>query len=449
MFEVLPGFRDFYPEDCLKRNFIFRQWSNWAKRFDFAEYDIPTLEPLDLLTRKSGEEITSQLFHFVDQGGRAVALRPELTTSLARMVGSKVNSLKRPVKWFNIAENFRYERQQKGRLRSHYQFNADIFGEPGVNADAEVMALALSVLKDFGFRPGLLKLRLSDRKLWLLFLQSLGYTDDTALGILSIIDKMERLPREALVDKLTPFFNEAVDDFLASVEALKLQRDLAGLRAVMNRLVPTSELKVQANQRLDEWQQLLDTLQALGITDFLRIDLGIVRGLAYYTGFVFEIFLVDDTGTTTGRALCGGGRFDHLVGLLGYPDIPAVGFGMGDVTLLDALEENNLMPPLIDAPDFFCVSGGNDERLAAVEDATLLRSAGYRVAYPLKSIGFGKQFKLAGQSGASFALIYGAEELQAGVVKVRDLKTGGEKQIPRTRLINPIQDIISNGIGIQ
>ncbi len=446
MFEVLPGFRDFYPEDCLKRNFIFRQWSSWAKRFDFSEYDIPTLEPLDLLTRKSGEEIVNQLFHFTDQGGRAVALRPELTTSLARMVGSRINSLKRPVKWFNIAENFRYERQQKGRLRSHYQFNADIFGEPGLHADAEIMALAVSVLKDFGFKPDALKLRLSDRHLWLVLLKALGFEGDRALEVLAIVDKMERLPTEALVEKLAPFFNDAVEDFLASVQVLKEQRDLAGLRDVMNRLVPTAELKAEANQRLDEWQELLQALDALGIGEYVRIDLGIVRGLAYYTGFVFEIFLVDASGATTGRALCGGGRFDHLVGLLGFPDVPAVGFGMGDVTLLDALEENNLMPPLLDAPEFYCVIGGSDERFYAIEDATLLRSAGYRVSYPLKNVGFGKQFKLAGQSGARFALVYGTEELQAKAVKVRDLQTGGELQIPRSGLLNQLQQIISTGI---
>lgn len=446
MFEVLPGFRDFYPEDCLKRNFIFRQWTSWARRFDFTEYDIPTLEPLDLLTRKSGEEIVSQLFHFVDQGGRSVALRPELTTSLARMVGSKINSLKRPVKWFNIAENFRYERQQKGRLRSHYQFNADIFGEPGVNADAEVMALAVSALRDFGFRPDALKLRLSDRRLWLIFLEGLGYTDDRALEVLSIVDKMERLPEEALAEKLKPFFNEAVNDFLSSVELLRSQQDLDGLREAMNRLVPTAELKEAANARLDEWTNLLANLEALGVGDFIKIDLGIVRGLAYYTGFVFEVFLIDKKGETTGRALAGGGRFDHLVGLLGYPDVPAVGFGMGDVTLLDALVENNLLPPLVDAPEFYCVTGGPEERLLALEDGAGLRSLGYRVSYALKGTGFGKQFKQAGQSGAKFALVYGEEERQQNVVKIRDLQTGGEMQVSRTHLLKNISDIMSQGI---
>ncbi|MGA1205740.1 MAG: histidine--tRNA ligase [Opitutales bacterium] len=446
MFEVLPGFRDFYPEDCLKRNFIFRQWTSWARRFDFSEYDIPTLEPLDLLTRKSGEEIVSQLFHFEDQGGRAVALRPELTTSLARMVGSRINSLKRPVKWFNIAENFRYERQQKGRLRSHYQFNADIFGEPGVNADAEVMALAVSVLGDFGFRPEALKLRLSDRRLWLIFLEGLGYEDDRALEVLSVVDKMERLAPEVLREKLQPFLNDAVEDFLASVEYLRSQKDLSGLREAMARLVPNAELKAVAMARLDEWESLLATLTALGVGDFIKIDLGIVRGLAYYTGFVFEVFLIDNKGQTTGRALAGGGRFDHLVSLLGYPEVPAVGFGMGDVTLLDALEENGLMPPLVDAPDLFCVIGGPEERLLALEDGTALRGSGYRVTYPLKGVGFGKQFKQAGQSGAKFALIYGEEERLGNQVKVRDLQTGGEATLPRIHLLRHMPDIMSQGI---
>jgi histidyl-tRNA synthetase len=446
MFEVLPGFRDFYPEDCLKRNYIFRQWTNWARRFDFQEYDIPTLEPLDLFTRKSGEEIAGQLFHFVDQGDRAVALRPELTPSLARMVGSKINSLKRPVKWFNIAENFRYERQQKGRLRSHYQFNADIFGEPGPQADAEVMALAVSVLQDFGFRPTDLKLRLSDRRLWSLFLEGLGFEGDAALEVLAVIDKMERLSPEALTEKLTPFFNEAVQDFLASVELLRSQKDTAGLREVMERLSPTAELKAAALSRLDEWEALLQSLEAHGVGDFVQVDLGIVRGLAYYTGFVFEVFTVDASGGSTGRALAGGGRFDHLVSLLGYPECPAVGFGMGDVVLADALEEKGLMPPLVDAPEFFCVTGGPAERLLALEDASRLRALGYRVAYGLKGVGFGKQFKLAGQSGARFALVYGEEEREKDVVKIRDLQTGGELSLPRQHLSQHIAELVSEGI---
>lgn len=446
MFEVLPGFRDFYPEECLKRNFVFQQWKNWARRFDFTEYDIPTLEPLDLFTRKSGEEIVGQLFHFVDQGGREVALRPELTPSLARMIGSRINSMKRPVKWFNIAENFRYERQQKGRLRSHYQFNADIFGEPGPQADAEVMALAMSVLRDFGFKASDLKLRLSDRNLWSIFLESLGFDSERALEVLGIIDKMERMSEEDLKKKLQPFFNEATEDFMASIELLRAQRDIEGLEATLTRLVPTAELKEKALARMEQWRELIASLDAHGVGEFVQIDLGIVRGLAYYTGFVFEVFLMDDEGTSTGRALAGGGRFDHLVALLGYPDVPAVGFGMGDVVLGDALEEKGLLPPMVNAPEFFCVTGGPAERLLALEDASGLRNLGYRVSYPLKGVGFGKQFKLAGQSGAHFALVYGEEEREQNVVKVRDMKTGGEVQIPRSHLLRHMPDLMNSGI---
>lgn len=447
MFDVLPGFRDFYPEDLRKRNFIFERWKAWATRFDFQQYDIPTLEPLELFTQKAGEEIVSQLFHFVDQGGRAVALRPELTSSLARMVGAKINSLKRPVKWFNIAENFRYERQQKGRLRSHYQLNADIFGEPGAGADAEVIGLALALLQDFGLSSAHLQCRLSDRELWSLFLESLGYTGEKALSILGVIDKMERMEPADVQKKLQPWFHDATDDFLASVEYLRAQRDLDGVRTAILRLLPTGDLRERAETRIAVWEELLTTLESMGLGAYLRIDLGIVRGLAYYTGFVFEIFQLDTAGATTGRALAGGGRFDHLIGLLGYPDTPAVGFGMGDVVLGDALEELKLLPPLIDAPDFMMVIGGAEERLSALADAAVLRHQGYRVSYPLKLNSFNKQFRAVGQSGAAFALIYGSEELAGGQVRLRDLRSGEERLLARPEFLRLAGHIWAAGLS--
>ena len=438
MFEVLPGFRDFYPDDCLKRNFIFQRWKDWARRFDFLEYDIPTLEPLELFTQKSGEEIVGQLFNFEDKGGRAVALRPELTPSLARMIGSKINSMKRPVKWFNIAENFRYERQQKGRLRSHYQFNADIFGEPGAMADAEIISLLVNVLQGFGLKPTDIRLRLSDRTLWSIFLEGLGFSGDRALEVLSVIDKMERMSDDDLLKKLRPFFNDATEDFLGSLELLRSQRDIDGLQATMERLIPTADIKQRAAERLGQWRELLASLNAQGVGDYIQIDLGIVRGLAYYTGFVFEVFGIDEAGKPVGRALAGGGRFDHLVSLLGYQEVPAVGFGMGDVVLADTLAEKGLMPPLVDKPDFYCIAGGDAERMMALEDAGKLRAVGHRVTYPLKGAGFGKQFKLAGQSGARFALIYGEEEREQNKVKLRDLSSGKEFDLPRNDLTGRI-----------
>jgi histidyl-tRNA synthetase len=221
-------------------------------------------------------------------------------------------------------------------------------------------------------------------------------------------------------------FGAQVDGFLEAVEDLRGQRELSGLRAAMDRLLAEPGLRGRAAARLDQWEQLLEALAAQGLADFVRIDPGIVRGLAYYTGFVFEVFLIDESGAATGRALAGGGRFDHLIGLLGYPDTPAVGFGMGDVVLGEALAERGLLPEVMDAPDFVLVIGGERERTAALHLAAQLRLQGYRVSYPLKLIGFGKQFKAAGQSGARAALIFGSEEVAAGKVRLRDLRSGEE-----------------------
>ncbi|MEY3000601.1 MAG: hypothetical protein RL648_815 [Verrucomicrobiota bacterium] len=442
MLEVLPGFREFYPEDCAKRNFIFRSWKDWARRFDFTEYDIPTLEPLELFTRKSGPEIVGQLFAFEDQGGRAVALRPELTPSLARMVGSRINALKRPVKWFNIAENFRYERQQKGRLRSHYQFNADIFGEPGEQADAEIMALVLQVLMGFGLGSQHIRLRLSDRQLWSCFLEGLGFGGESGQQILALIDKMERLSPEEFREKLREPCGARTDAFLAWVEAFRASRDLGSIE-MLARGHLEGEILERALARLDNWRSLMGHLEASGMGDLVVIDLGIVRGLAYYTGYVFEVFTLDEAGKPTGRALAGGGRYDHLVGLLGFPEVHAVGFGMGDVVLQDTLEAHRLMPPLVDAPDLYMVCGGGAALTVARADATRLRAIGMRVRHPLKAIPFGKQFRLAGDSGARLALIYGEEEVARGVVKVRDLSSGEEQETGRDELINAVVALTS------
>ena len=444
MFEPLPGFRDFYPEECRRRDHLFRHWRQWARRYDFEAYDIPTLESRELLTRKSGEEIVAQLFHFEDQGGRAVALRPEITTSLARMIGARANSLKRPIKWYTIAENFRYERQQKGRLRSHYQFNADVFGEPGEQADAEVIALLLESLRGFGLSPQDLVLRLSDRVLWTLYLESLGMEGETALEVLAIIDKMERLPAEALEEKLAPYFHQATEDFLATVEAFRSCRSCEELESTLLALMPTAELRERVRDRLADWHGLMQSLEALGVGEFIRIDPGIVRGLAYYSGFVFEVFALDDEGQPSGRALAGGGRFDGLVERLGYPAMPAVGFGMGDVVLADYLAEKNLLPPLVEAPDFFCVVGGEAERRLALKDAGQLRREGFRVRYPLKTVGFGKQFKQAGQSGARMALIYGSEEAAANAVRLRDLQSGEEAHVARFQLFPMLHRVLED-----
>lgn len=445
MFERLPGFRDFYPEDCARRNLLFRVWAQAAHRCGFQEYDAPSLEPLELFTEKSGPEIVSQLFNFVDKGGREVSLRPELTPSLARLVGTKANSLKRPIKWFNLGENYRYEKQQKGRLRCFYQFNADILGEAGPGADAELIGLCVRSLTGLGLREGEFVLRLSDRDLWIAFLAALGLEGEAALGVLGVIDKRERLGPEKTARELQPWFGEATEDFLGRVDELTSLRSLEELQRFLPAQAPTGALRERLEARLLEWERLLAALAAFGVSPFIRIDLGIVRGLAYYTGFVFEAFELED-GALTGRALAGGGRYDHLVAKLGYADMPAVGFAIGDVTVSDLLEKKGRFPTLTPAPEVYVVIGGDEEAPAAWGDIARLRDAGVAVDYPLRTVGFGKQFKLAGQSGARLALIYGREEVAKNAVKVKDLRSGGEVTVPSHEIALTVRAFLEEGV---
>ena len=440
-FQSLPGFREFYPDACALRNHIFGQWKQVARAFNFQEYDAPVLEPLELYIEKSGEEIVGQLFNFEDRGGRAVALRPEMTPSLARLIGAKANSLKRPIKWFNIGEHYRYEKPQKGRLRAFYQFNVDIFGEAGPAADAELIALLVQALRAFGLDSKDFKVRLSDRDLWLLILTAEGLDEDGSATVLGIIDKLERTAREQTVEKLAQVLGEGAAAFLDRIEEVIAIRDFDALSAYISNLSLEGDVAEQAKQRLDDWKALLSGLESSGAGDFIHIDLGIVRGLAYYTGFVFEAF----EASGEGRALAGGGRYDALVKKLGGPEMSAVGFAMGDVTLVDLLESKNRLPSYVQSPDFIAIIGGTEARDAALSDAALLRSMGYCVDYPLKNQGFGKQFKEANQKGARFALIYGTDELAKGVVKIRDFSTGVEQEFPREALAVTAQELMAFG----
>ena len=430
MFESLPGFRDFYPEQCAVRNHIFKLWKKAARSHSFSEYDVPILEPLDLYIEKSGEEIVGQLFNFTDKGGRDVALRPELTPSLARLIGSRAASLKKPVKWFCIGENFRYERPQKGRLRSHYQFNADIFGEADASADAELIALCIRALTIFGLGSDDFVIRLSDRNIWIDYLAHLGINGKQAIEVLSIIDKIERDDREHSLKKLKAYFGESTEEIFNKIEALVGVRTLEDLRSFIlsQSLIDENRDKIEA--RLAEWNKLFDYLNALQLTSYIQIDFGIVRGLAYYTGFVFEAF--EKSGKS--RSLAGGGRYDHLVEKLGGPELSATGFGMGDVTLTDFLKEKELLSQVNATTGIFIIIGGEVERVKALASISLLRERGYAVDYSFKNISYGKQFKLADQSGARLAIIYGAEEVIANRVKIRDLLSGSESEVPDNEL---------------
>jgi len=435
-FQTLPGFREFYPEDLARRNHLFRHWRRTANAFGFSEYDAPVLEPLDLYRAKSGEEIEAQLFAFTDKGGREVALRPEMTPTVCRLVGERASALKRPIKWFSIAEFYRYERMQKGRGRCFFQFNADIFGEPGPEAEIELIALLVQSLRAFGLGPADFSVRLSDRNLWLYYLQALGLDAPRTAAVLSAIDKFEKMGDDAFAayaekfGPLDPALKGKILAFLGIKSLPALEQAIAALGG--------GDEAERLTARLADWRMLLGGLTAMGLADYLEVNLGVVRGLAYYTGFVFEAF--DRKGEL--RALAGGGRYDDLVEKLGGPALPAVGFAIGDMTFSLLLEQRGLSAPPAPGADIYAVIGGEAERRQAFADVHGLRAAGYRVEYPLKGLAFGKQFKAAAESGARLALIYGSDELARNVVKIRDLEARSESEISANEVLGAVQKIL-------
>ena len=449
LFQSLPGFREFYPDALARRNHIFRIWRQTALAFGFAEYDAPVLEPLELYKAKSGEEIEQQLFNFVDKGGREIALRPEMTPTVCRMVGARAGSLKRPIKWFSVAEFYRYERAQKGRERAFFQFNADVFGEAGVEAEIELIALLIQCLAAFGLTEQDFKIRLSDRDLWFFYLGALGLDDARIRAMLTAIDKYDKIGEGALQvysDQFGPLAPETKGKVLSflgtkSYPEIKRQVDEVAEAALAKQALDPQKVEalMAYGFRLREWEKLLDGLAAMGLASYVEPDLGVVRGLAYYTGFVFEAF--DRKGDL--RALAGGGRYNNLVAKLGGPDLPAVGFAIGDVTTALLLEARGLLPAYVQAADIYAVLGGEDERRIAFRDIHALRAAGYRVEYPLKPLAFGKQFKAALESGAKLALIYGGDELARGMVKIRDLAARTERDVPRADVLTAVRDFFA------
>ncbi|MDR1191045.1 MAG: ATP phosphoribosyltransferase regulatory subunit, partial [Verrucomicrobiales bacterium] len=371
--QSLSGFRDFYPGDCALREHIFSVWRASSRAFGFSQYDGPPLEPLELYQKKSGDEIVGQLYNFTDKGGREVALRPELTPTFARMAGARHRDYKKPLKWFAIPQLFRYERAQRGRLREHFQWNGDIVGEPSLSAEAELLALLDHALRGLGLTRADYVIRVSDRVFWLDFLAKHNVTDSGKIyDFLQVLDKIERAPVDVTREKLGAL----------SAEVFALLDGGAG------------------SERLDT---LLATCGALGLADAVQVDLRIVRGLAYYTGVVFE---VHDRGGKF-RAIAGGGRYDNLLKLIADVDLPAVGFGMGDVVIGEILRDKNLAPQAADGDLYYLVITDETLRPQALTLAAALRAGGYRADYPLSAAKVGKQFQAAEERGHRFALIVG------------------------------------------
>ncbi|HEV2843163.1 MAG TPA: histidine--tRNA ligase [Chthoniobacterales bacterium] len=403
--QSLPGFRDFLPRDCAARNYIFDRWREVARRYGFVEYDGPLLEDLELYTKKSGEEIVKQLYDFTDKGGRAIALRPEMTPTLARMIAATHREFKKPIKWFCLPQMFRYERPQRGRLREHYQFNADIIGEDSLGADVELIALCVDILRAFGFTAEDVVVRISDREFWVDFLRAQNVPEEQWAEMLQAIDKSEREPREKTAARLGALAEPAFKILDGEGKSEKLER-------------------------------LLAALKARGLGEFVKIDLGIVRGLAYYSGVVFEAF---DRGGKL-RALAGGGRYDNLIQQLsdGAVSLPALGFAMGDVVLAELIAESPVAKAKMEEAiatqqnlDIYIVIAKEERRADALAQIQALRDRGYRVDFPLTAAKVGKQFQTAEQLGARIAILFGDEWPQ---VKLKDLRTGEQSLLPHTEL---------------
>ena len=401
----LPGFRDFYPEplphpdvwSADARQYVFDKWRGTARRYGFREYDGPPLEPLELYTTKSGEEIVGQLYNFTDKGGREIALRPEMTPTLARMVAAHERNYKKPIKWFAIPQLFRYERQQKGRLREHFQFNADIFGESDAAADAELVALLIDTLRSFGLTAKDFVIRLSSRNAWQDYFSQRCQDHTKAYEFYQIIDKLEREQPAISKEKLAKlgFSFDEINTFIKAGQ-------------------PTAEL-----------EGVLKNLAARGLAEFARVDYHVIRGLAYYTGVVFEAF--DQQGEF--RAIAGGGRYDNLVKLIsgGKVNLPALGFGFGDVVLLELLKARGLLPKFDAAIEAFFLIEDETLRAESLKLITDLRVAGLAVDYSLTAAKPDKQFKRAQEMKAARTIRLERTPSGELVAKIKDLRTREEK----------------------
>jgi histidyl-tRNA synthetase len=422
---ALPGFRDFYPEQFAERAYIMSVWRRILRRYAFSEYDGPPLEPLDLYRKKSGDELVGQLYSFTDKGDREVAMRPEMTPTFARMVAARANALRKPVRWFSIPQLFRYERQQKGRLREHFQLNADIVGEAGVTADAELLSIAVDIMREFGLSSTDVRARVSDRRLLQALVLDAGAEESSLPAVYGVIDKRGREPAEISREKMEKAVGSAeianrIDEFLRIADVGELASKYSGNPAIVD--------------HLDRIRTYFSYLDALGFGDWVTLDLSIVRGLAYYTGIVFELF--DTAGEY--RAICGGGRYDTLLQTLGGVDLPALGFGMGDVVIGELLRGRGLIPDTPSRTDYWVA--GEDEALTpeVMSVAAELRKRDKSVEYSLKPQQLSRQLKSAATAGASHAVLLKHDRFAAGEVTVRDLQAGTERAVSLEDFINSL-----------
>lgn len=413
------GTRDFFPDDLRLRSWLFDHFREVARLHGFAEWDAPVVESEELYIRKAGEEIVEQLYTFRDKSDRRLALRPELTPSLARLILQKGRSLSLPAKWYAIGQCWRYERMTRGRKREHYQWNMDVFGVAGPEAEAELLSAVTTFLRRLGLGPDAVGVKVSSRKVLQNVLRGVGVTDELFAPVAVLVDKLEKLPREAIEKDLAALgLDPSVIDTIVQTLSLRSLDDLA---AVVGEDDPA----------VRELRDLFALAEGYGFADYLQFDASVVRGLAYYTGVVFEAF---DRGATL-RAICGGGRYDRLLSTFGGQDLPAVGFGFGDVVIVELLKDRGLLPDL-DAGIDDVVFPFNDElRPPAQRVAAALRSQGRSVDLVLEGKRTKWAFKHADRLGAKRLVMLAPREWEQGLVSIKDLRTGDQEGVPFDELV--------------
>jgi histidyl-tRNA synthetase len=418
------GTRDFYPEDMRVQRYMFNKMRKVAESYGYQEYDGPMLEPFELYAAKTGEEIVNQqLYWLIDRGERKMAIRPEMTPTLARMVAGKINELPRPVRWYAIPNFWRYERPQRGRLREFWQLNVDVLGGDPLLADAEILSFAIDLVREFGGEQ-FVSIKVNNRRLIDHFFEKIGLTADAALKATKALDARAKIGEEAYTKWLT-------DLGLSSEQ-----------QAQMEKFFHSSFEQIAANypcQGVDELKSLFALMRESGAGDRVQFDPMVLRGLDYYTGTVFEMY---DISPENNRAMFGGGRYDNLVGLFGNHKLSGVGLGWGDVTLKNFLETHGLLPKFDSAVDVFVTLPKMEYRSKAEEIVRALRSQGLKVSTPLSADGFGAQLKLANKHGARVAVLLGDTELAQGQVVVKNLQKVEQTTLPITGLAEKIAEIL-------
>lgn len=422
------GARDFYPEDMRVRNALFDTWRSVCQSFGYEEYDAPILEPVDLFAAKSGDELVNeQSYNFTDRGGREIMLRPEMTPSVSRLVAGRRQELPLPIRWFSIPSCWRYERPQKGRGREFYQLNVDLFGIEGMEAEVEMLQMVNAIMKAFGARPEMYEIRINSRQFMNYLLGSwIGLNDVEQKTVARLIDRMHKLAGPEFKGLIEASIPPTLRDTGAADKLLKV------LEAKTLRDLPEDLL---ASDAIKELLAIVERIESAGITN-LRFDITLMRGLDYYTDFVFEVF---DSKPDNNRSMFGGGRYDGLVGLFGVEPIPTIGFAMSDVVLMEFLQGWNLVPSARTATEIMVIPIG-DVMKDVQSIASELREMGVNTALDITQRKTEKQLKSAIKSGVPYVLFVGEQELQNGQYKLKNLQASTEETHSLQRIVSIIKD---------